>query len=42
MIDEKLLDDVIRSMIRDGHIMESGDYVFEDNTYSYRIMRKSK
>lgn len=42
MIDEQVITKVINDMIRDGHVMESGDYCHPDGIYRYKIKRIKK
>ena len=42
MIDEEVMTKIINDMIRDGHIMSSGDFCHPDGTYRYRIRRINK
>lgn len=42
MIDQEKITSCINDMIRDGHIMESGDFVHPDGIYGYKFKKLKK
>jgi len=39
MIDEEKITSVINDMIRDSHVMESGDFCHPNGVYRYKIQK---